>query len=72
MRNSRLEFCEQIVSKCTRNAFRARRKAFVIRNLFGCGGRSAPFLDWQSWHANMDAFILPCEVRYKVIFDHGE
>jgi hypothetical protein len=38
MRNSRLEFCEQIVSKSNRNAFRLRRKAFVIRNLFGCGG----------------------------------
>jgi len=38
MRNSRLEFCEQIVSKYTRNACRPRRKAFVIRHLFGCGG----------------------------------
>ena len=38
MRNSRLEFCEQSVSKLKKNAFRLRRKAFVIRNLFGCGG----------------------------------
>jgi hypothetical protein len=38
MRNSRPEFCEQIVSKFNRNAFRLRRKAFVIRNLLGCGG----------------------------------
>ena len=38
MRNSRLEFCEQIVSKLKKNAFRLQRKAFVIRNLFGCGG----------------------------------
>ena len=42
MRNSRLEFCEQIVSKYNRNAFRLRRKAFVIRNLFGCGGLQRP------------------------------
>jgi hypothetical protein len=26
------------MSKCNRNAFRLRRKAFVIRSLFGCGG----------------------------------
>ena len=30
MRNSRLEFCEQIASKFKKNAFRLRRKAFVI------------------------------------------
>ena len=37
MRNPRLEFCEQIVSKYNKNAF-GSRKAFVIKNLFGCGG----------------------------------
>lgn len=38
MHASLQEFCEQIVSKFNKNAFRLRRKAFVIRNLFGCGG----------------------------------
>ena len=38
MRVSRQEFCEQIVSKFNKTAFRLRRKAVVIRNLFGCGG----------------------------------
>ncbi len=44
MRNSRLEFCEQIVSKCNRNAFRLQRKAFEISNFLVAGGRSAPLL----------------------------
>ena len=38
MQASRQEFCEQIVSKFNKNAFRLRRKAFLIKNLFGCGG----------------------------------
>ena len=38
MRNSRLEFCEQIVSKFKKNAFRLRRKAFEINDCVGCGG----------------------------------
>jgi hypothetical protein len=41
MQASRQEFCEQIVSKFNKNASRSRRKAFVFRNLFGCGGLQA-------------------------------
>lgn len=44
MRNSRLEFCEQIVSKFDRNAFRLRRKAFVISNFLVAGACNAPNL----------------------------
>ena len=42
MRSSRLEFCEQIVSKCNRNAFRLRRKAFEINNFLVAGGGFEP------------------------------
>ena len=42
MRSSRLEFCEQIVSKFNRNAFRLRRKAFVISNFLVAGGGFEP------------------------------
>ena len=42
MHASRQEFCEQIVSKFNKNAFRLRRKAFVIRNLLVAGGGFEP------------------------------
>jgi hypothetical protein len=42
MRNSRLEFCEQIVSKFNRNALRLRRKAFEIINFLVAGGGFEP------------------------------
>ena len=42
MRSLRPEFCEQIVSKCNRNAFRLRRKAFEISNFLVAGACNHP------------------------------
>ena len=42
MRDSRREFCEQIVSKFDRNAFRLQRKAFEINNFLVAGGGFEP------------------------------
>jgi hypothetical protein len=42
MRNSRLEFCEQIVSKFNINAFWLRQKAFEISNFLVAGGGFEP------------------------------
>ena len=42
MQSLRPEFCEQIVSKFNRNAFRLQRKAFEISNFLVAGGGFEP------------------------------
>ena len=38
MRDSRREFCEQIVSKFKRRRLPIARKPMIYKSLFGCGG----------------------------------